>query len=221
MTDITPADLRSRIAAEFDRRGWPYEPDTAQRLLSGSSPGESIDATALAARLPADYLDRNGIDRDLLAAALADLGGLTLAAVPASQAVTITINDERYQVNMLGKAKIEGSNLNLGGTQVNVDVDVDASRSEVLAGAEALVRAGLGGEWDPAAAEALAAVVDERGDISAADLNELTREVATAERADPGRIRAFLEQVALSAASSKVASGITSGLAYLLANPPF
>ncbi len=221
MTDITPADLRGRIAAEFDRRGWPYEPDTAQRLLSGTSPGESIDPAALAARLPADYLDRNGIDRDLLAAALADLGGFTLAAAPASQAVTITINDQRYQVNMSGRAKIAGSNLNLGGTQVNVDVNLDASRSEVLAGAEALVRAGLGGEWDPAAAEALAALIDERGDISADDLGELTREVATAERADPGRIRAFLEQVALSAASSKVASGITAGLAYLLANPPF
>jgi hypothetical protein len=216
MTDVTAADLLGRIAAEFDRRGWPYDPGLGERLLAGLEPGTNLEPAIFAQRLPADYLDRNGIGRDELAAALADLGGLTLVAARSTQ--TLVVNDNRYQVNLSDQAQIKSSNLNLGGSQINVSVETP--KEEVLAALRLLLSAAFAGDWHEGAFGELAQHVDGREDITAEDVRALTAEVGAEQQADPGRIRQLLDKVATGTLTGTLTTGLSAGLGQLLANPP-
>lgn len=100
--------------------------------------------------------------------------------------------------------------MNVGGTQVVVDVNAD--RGDVLAAVEALVRAGLVGEWNPAAAVELARVVDERSDVSVDDVRELTVKVVEAEKPTSARVKEFLASVATNTISGALGAGISAGL---------
>ncbi|MFL5833456.1 MAG: hypothetical protein ACJ76B_05710 [Solirubrobacterales bacterium] len=219
MKELPAAELEAMLAEEFGAQGWDYSLGVSRALAGGLAEGSPVDPTALAERVSTGDLKRIGIERDDLVVAIErSVGAYCVATRPTSQSVSITINDQRYQLHVSDSARVEGSYLNLGGTQVNVDIDV--SRDQVLAGVEALLRAGLAGEWDPAAAEALGEVISARGDLSANEISALTQEVGKVERPDPGRIRALLEKVAVGAASSTLSSGLTTGLGLLLQNPP-
>lgn len=222
MKELPRAELEAMLAEEFGAQGWDYSLGISRALAGGLIEGSPVNPTALAMRVSAGDLERIGIGReDLTAAIERSIGTYLIAERPAPQSITVTINDQRYQLHVSGSARVEGSYLNFGGTQVNIDVDVDVSRDQVMAGVEALLRAGLAGEWDPAAAEALAQVISTRGDLSAEEISTLTQEVGKAERPEPGRIRALLEKVAVGAATSTLGQGLTAGLGLLLQNPPF
>ncbi len=216
MTDVTPAGLRSRIATAFDRRGWPYEPGLGEQMLAGVVPGSEVSAENLVRRLPADYLDRNGIDRVQLTAALAEVGGLTLVAAPSTQ--TVIVNDNRYQVNVAGHGKIEGSNVNLGGSQINVSVSTP--KADVLAALQVLLAAAFDGDWNEEALSELARLIDGRDDITAEDVRALTVEVGAGEKAEGGRIRELLDKVATGSLTGVLSAGLSAGLGHLLANLP-
>jgi hypothetical protein len=217
MSELSPADLQTMLADEFGRQGWEYDLAVGRDLAAALREGQFVDPAQLAAKVSSDYLARNGITREDLAAAIEGaIGGNTVGAAPSTQ--MLVINDQRYQLHVSGSAQIRDSNLNLGGTQVNVAID--APREDVLGGLEALLRAGFQGQWDEGAAAALADVVDGRDDISAEDISSLTAEVGAAAKADPGRIRAFLDKVATGTATALLTSGVSSGLMLLLANPP-
>jgi hypothetical protein len=217
MTDVAPADLRSRIAAEFDRRGWPYEPGLADRLMAGLNPGAALEPEVLAGRVPADYLGRHGIDRAQMGAAFAALSGLTLVAAPTTQ--TVVINDNRYQVNVSGNGSITDSNLNQGGTQINVSVS--APKEDVLDGLRVLLAAAFSGDWNEDAFVEIAGLIDGRDDIGVEDVRALTVEVGADENAEAGRIRSLLEKVATGTLTGVLTAGLSAGLGHLLANPPF
>jgi hypothetical protein len=217
MTDITPAEMRTRIAAEFDRRSWQYEPGLGDQLLAGLAPGSELDPGILARRVPADYLVRTGIERDQVAAALAGLGGLTLVAAPTKQ--TVVVNDNRYQVNVSGNGSIVDSDLNLGGTQINISAS--APKEDVLAGLRVLLAAAFSGDWNEAALVEIAGLIDARDDIGVEDVRALTVDVGADEKAEPGRIRSLLEKVATGTLTGALTTGLSAGLGHLLANPPF
>jgi hypothetical protein len=220
VSELPKAEIEATLAEEFGAQGWDYGLGVSRALAAGLTEGSAVSPAALAARVPAGELERIGIARaDLEAAIERSIGAHVVAVAPATQPLSITINNQRYDLEVSGNASIDGSNLNLGGTQVNVDVDVD--RNEVLAGVEALLRAGLAGRWDRGAAEALAQLIATRGDLSAEQISELTQEVGRAERPEPGRIRALLEKVAVGAATSTLGQGLTAGLGLLLQNPTF
>lgn len=217
MTDVTAAGLSSRIAAEFDRRGWPYEPGLAERLLADLEPGASLEPAVLAQRLPADYLDRHNIGRDQIAAALAELGGLTFVDSPSTQ--TLVVNDNRYQVNLSDQAQINSSNVNLGGSQINVSVETP--KQDVLGALRLLLAAAFTGDWNDAAFGELAQLIDGREDITVEEIRTLTAEVGAEQHADPGRIRQLLDKVAAGTLTGVLTTGLSAGLGHLLANPPF
>jgi len=216
MTDISPVALRSRIADTFDRRGWPYEPRLGEQMLAGLAPGAVVEARNLASRLPADYLDRNGIDRAQLTAALTEVNGLTFIAAPNTQ--TVVVNDNRYQINMAGHAKIEGSNVNVGGPQINVSEG--ASKADVLAGLRVLLVAAFGGDWNEEALTDLARLIDEREDLTVEDVRALTAEIGIEENASPGRVRELLEKVGAGTLAGTLTAGLSAGFGHLLANLP-
>lgn len=217
MTDVTAVSLRSRIAAEFDRRGWPYEPGLAERLLADLQSGTSLESAVLAQRFPADYLDRNNIDRGQLTAALADLDGLTFVAAPSTQ--TLVVNDNRYQVNLSDQAQINSSNLNLGGSQINVTVETQ--KQDVLAALRLLLASAFAGDWNDAAFIDLAQLIDKRGDITVEEIRSLTAEAGVEQQADAGRIRQLLDKVAAGTLTGVLTTGLSAGLGQLLSNPPF
>ena len=106
----------------------------------------------------------------------------------------VTINDNSFTLNMASGTQITGANVNIGsGTQINVRADSD--RTEVLTTAAALVRAGLTGDWNAAAARELAALIENRDDIAFTDVEKVTAEVVGEEAPTQARARELLEQV--------------------------
>jgi hypothetical protein len=216
MTDITTVEVRSRVAAEFDRRHWPYEPGLGDRLLAGLKPGDSLESAVLVQRLPADYLDRNSLSRDQLAAALAELDGLTLVAQESSQ--TLIVNDNRYQVNLSGHAQITNSSINLDGNQINISVE--APKEQVLTALRLLLAAAFSGDWNDAAIGDLSQLLSGRDDVSVEDVRAVTTEVGVEQGADAGRVRQLLDKVATGALTGVLSTGLSAGLGQLLASLP-
>lgn len=212
MTAVSAADLRSRIAAEFDRRAWPYEPGIGDRLLGDLAPGTSIEPAALARRLPADYLDRNGITRAQVAAALAGLGDLTLLVTPPAR--TLIVNDNRYQVTLSDQAQISDSSVNLGGGQINVSVETP--KEDVITAVRLLLAAAFAGDWNDVAVGDLSRLIDGRDDITVDDISRATVEVGVEQKVEAGRIRGLLDKVATGALSGTLSAGLSAGFGQLL-----
>jgi hypothetical protein len=210
----TPADIQRRIATEFERNGWEYDLTIGTDLVAAIDRAGGVDGRSLAQRVPTDFLVRNTATREAVADAIERaVGGASIGrAVEAAK--TVVINDSRYSINLGPGAEIEGSTINVAGTQINVSVNVE--KTEVLAAAEALIRAGLSGNWNPSAARDLAAVIDQRSDVTVDEIRELTAEIATATKPTPDRVRDFLTQVAANAIGGALSVGISAGLAFFL-----
>jgi hypothetical protein len=217
MSELTPAEARSRLAAEFDNRGWEYDLTAGRAVLEAAEAGES-DSAALAERIPATFLAKNRADRaDVVRAIERALGGRGVKAE--EQPATVVINDHSYKVDIGSGAQISGSNINIGpGTQVNIDASAD--RDEVLAGVAAIVRAGLTGDWNDDAARALAQAVGARDDIATDDIREITAAVAEDAQPSRGRAREMLDKVTASGLGGALATGISAGLGQVIAHLP-
>jgi hypothetical protein len=215
--------MRAALAAEWEANGWEWDMQIGGLILDRVAADGRVDPKAIAVALPSSYMNRYGSDRELLAEAIERaIGGESIEDDPAEASSTVIINGDTYNLSfeLSEGARIEKSPIKVGpGHQANINVD--ASREAVFTGIEALLRSGLAGSWDVAAARALGEVIEERGDLSAEQISEFTQEIGKAERPEPGRIRALLEKVAVGAATSTLGQGLTAGLAVLLQNPPF
>jgi hypothetical protein len=209
----TPTEIQRRIATEFERNGWEYDLSVGTQLVRAIDRAGGVDGESLAQRVPTDFLVRNTVTREAVANAIERaVGGASIER--AVEAATVVINDSRYSINLGPGAEIEGSTINVGGTQINVSANVE--KNEVFAAAEALIRAGLSGNWNPYAARDLAAVIDQRGDVTVDEIRELTTEVATATKPTSDRVRDFLTQIAANAIGGALSVGISAGLAFFL-----
>jgi hypothetical protein len=111
-------------------------------------------------------------------------------------------------------AQITDSNVNIGGTQINIQPGAD--RDDLLAGVRALVRAGLTADWDADAAFALSRALEGRDDIEYTDVEEVTAEVVKEEAATQGRAREFMSKVAAAGLGGALSHGIIAGAAQVL-----
>jgi hypothetical protein len=209
----TPTELQRRIASEFERNGWEYDLTVGTDLVGVIERAGVADPRALAQRISTDFLERNDATREAVAAALERaVGGRSVERE--SGTATVVINDNSHSINLGPGASISGGTINVGGTQINVSVK--AEKHEVLAVTEALIRAGLRGNWDPAAARDLADVIEQRGDVTVDQIRELTTEIAKAEKPTSERVQGFLTDVAANAIGGALSVGISAGLGFLL-----
>jgi hypothetical protein len=140
----------------------------------------------LVRRVPADYLDRYGITRDQMANVLERaLGGKSVESEVTST-TSVVITDNRYAINIGDHAQVSESQLNTAGSQLVIQAD--ASKVDVLAAISVLVRGGLTGDWNEAAAGDLGQVIDARQDITIEDVREIAKQAVETEKADGGRI---------------------------------
>lgn len=218
MTTITPAEFQRLIATEFGRRGWDYDLTVGRELLGRVERDSPIDGLKLAEGLSATFLERNRATRGDIADALRRaVGGRTLSG--GQESTTLVINDNRYQVNLGAGAHISGSVLNVGrGSQIVVGTN--ATKSEVLAAVEAIVRAGLDGEWNNAAAADLATVIQKRSDVDLEDVRKVTTDVGRAEKPNRERAAGFMKEVAASGLGGALGVGISAGLGELISQLP-
>lgn len=220
---MTRGRMRAALAAEWEANGWEWDMQIGGLILDRVAADGSVDPKAIAAALPRSYMNRYGSDREFLADAIERaIGGESIETDPVGASSTVIINGDTYSPSfeLSEGAKIANSPIKVGpGPQTNINVD--ASREAVFNGIEALLRSGLTGSWDAAAARALGEVIEARGDLSAEQISDFTQEVGEVERPEPERIRALLEHVAIGAASSTLGQGLTAGLGLLLQNPPF
>lgn len=218
MSDATPAEMQTLLAAEFDRQGWQYDLGIGPALLAQVEKRGAVDAQVLAGSVPATFLQINRTTRENLAAAIERaIGGRILA--PQQEVATLVIEDHSHHVTISGHAQVQGSNLNLGkGTQINVSVG--GERKDVLAALAALLRGGFSGDWNDNAAAGLAKVIQDREDISLDDVRATTAEVVEVEQPSPSRAREMVERIATAGIGGAFGTGISAVLGQLIANPP-
>jgi hypothetical protein len=213
---LTPAEARARLAAEFEKRGWEYDLTTGRSVLGAAEAGES-DPSAVARRVPGEFLARNRVTRPEVAAVI-ERALQGQAVREEERPATIVIEDHSYNVNLAG-AQLSHSNVNVGpGTQINVDAS--ARKDDVLAAVAALVAAGLAGDWNGEAARGLATAVDARDDITVAEIQEATTEAVKAQAPRQGRVRELVERVATSGLGGVLATGISVGLGEAISHLP-
>lgn len=204
------AELQRRLASEFSAQGWPYEHDLAPALIDTVARAGATDGQALVRQVPADYLDRHSIEREQMVRVLdRALGGQTIE--PGSTSTTsIVINNNPYSINIGAGASVSDSQLNTAGDQMVVQAE--SSKEDVLATAMTLVRAGLTGDWNEAAARDLGEVIDGRADIGIEDIREMVRHVVEEDKPEQGRIKALVTQISTSAISGALSTGIIAAL---------
>lgn len=170
------------------------------------------DATKLAGALPKTFFDKNRVSREAVTSVLTRaVGGRTVQEEAEVPATTIVVGGNNYQLNMGAGASIVKSSVNLGeGTQVNVTSDGD--KQDVLLAVEAIVRAGLEGDWSDDAGRDLASLVAGRADLTYEDVQTVALEVAKKEQPTKERVKGFLARIAASGISVALATGLTAGL---------
>lgn len=213
---LTPGALRSRLASEFERRGWEYDLTTGNEIVKRASSAGAVDANALSRSVSGDYLIRNHASRaDMQDAIAIAIGGAIVSQEESGRAtVQVVINDRSHVINISPGAQLTNTNLNQSGNQLVVAET--GPRDDVLAALQALVSAGLSGDWDPSAARELGSVIDAREDIELEDVSKVVREIAEAEGVEPSRVKGFLKEVAANALGGLLSVGITAGLGGLL-----
>jgi len=215
VNDAPPSELQRLLAVEFDQRGWQYDLDTAHSLVDEAVRRGAVDAQALAARVPTAFLRRNHTDRDALARAIERAIGGRVPEPEHDATVTLVAQDNRqFHLSMGPGAQITDSNVNVGGTQINIQPGAD--KDDLLAGVRAIVRAGLTTEWDPHAARALSRALEGRVDIEYTEVEEVTAEVVKEEATTQRRARDFMSKVAASGLGGALSAGIMAGAAQVL-----
>jgi hypothetical protein len=220
VSSATPAEMQRLLAEEFERRGWQYDLSVGRGIAERAERDGEIDGTKLAGTVSTTWLAKNGVRRGELAAAI---GTALTGRTPTSDQPTPTVLNvygDTYSLHMESGAQITGGQVNVGGTQINIQAGGD--RADVLAGVGALIRAGLDGNWNSDAAGALAAAIDARDDIGFEDVEGVVVEVAEAgsEPPDKGRIRGMLRSITEQGLGGALGTGISAGLGWLLRNPP-
>jgi len=220
VTDATPADLQRALAHEFERRGWEYDMAVGTDIVQEVERRGAVDPPVLAQQLSGTWLEQNRTTRDDVAGAIARaFGGLTPTRGAPSD-VALSIDNRSYTLRMESGSQITSSQVNVGGTQINIQPGV--SKDEILAGVRALLQAGLGGDWNPEAAADLAATIEARDDIGFEDIEALAVEIAetASEPPDEGRVRSMLSSITEQGVGGALATGISAGLGWLIRNPP-
>lgn len=220
MSEATRTDLQRALADEFGHRGWEYDMAVGEDIVSGLERSSSADSGALAAHISSTWIEKNRATRDQVANAIERaIAGRTLARDEAA-GVTLNTDNRSYTLTMESGSQITGSQVNLGGTQINVRAD--GPKEDVLAGIAALIKAGLQGDWNPDAARELATAVEGRDDIGFQDVEAVANEVAEAtDSPDPGRVRTMLASIAQEGIGGALGTGIVAGISWLLHNPAF
>jgi hypothetical protein len=217
MSGEPAAQIETLLAAEFDRQGWEWGLDIGRTLLDGVEPLGQIDGEALAARIPADFLQRNRTTRQNVASAINRAArGLSVASGSRQDSVQITIQSgDTYNVSFGANANLQNSPFNIGpGRQLQID---SSSTSEDLATAlGALVAAGLAGEWDEQAARAIGGSIEDQQKISLEEARAAVLEAGRDVAPDPSAVRGFIEKVAVSGLGSFLSTAMSLGLTDLL-----
>jgi hypothetical protein len=214
VSEATPAELQALLAGEFESRGWEYDMTVGADLVGEVERRRAVDPATLAAKVSGTWLARNGATREELTAAIERAIGGRVPRVADGAPVTLILNDNRYQLNMAEGAQIAGSQVNVGGTQINVRAD--SPKEDVMAGVAELVRAGLRDQWNPQAAGDLAGLVASRGDVTVEDVEAAVQEVVAEESPDPERAKGMLRKIAEQGLGGALAVGIVKALALAL-----
>lgn len=212
------AELQRRLATEFERQGWPYEPDIGPALLDYIGQTGPADGATLAQRVSADFLERHRISRDQMAAALDRAVGAATVEREDASSVTLNFTDNRYAVQVSDGGSVVNSTVNTAGTQLVVAAS--SSRDEVLAAVATLVRAGLDGEWDEDQVRSLSELVDARDDIGFEEVRAITMSAvrdapSTADFPLADRAKVLVGEVSTGAISGALGTGIVAALGAL------
>ncbi len=219
MTSIAPTELQRLIASAFDAQGWEYDLSIGPKFVDAIRKRGTAEPAQLVQLLPGVFFERNRVDRALVEDAIANAIGGRSVQEAGNMPATVVIGSNNYQLNVGAGASIVNSNVNLGaGAQVNVGSD--ASKEDVLLAVEAIVRAGLAGDWSDDAGRDLGRALSARSDLSYEDVQHVAANVAKAEQPTKQRAKDFLTRVAASGLSGALATGITAGLGEALTHLP-
>jgi hypothetical protein len=215
VTEATSAQLQARLATEFENRGWEYDMTVGTDLIGEAERRGEVDPAELAAKVSNTWLARNSATRDEVAAAIERaIGGYVPRAAEGAPVTLIFQSDNRYQLNMGAGAQITGSQVNVGGTQINLRVD--SPKEDVMAGVAELVRAGLREDWNSDAARELTEILEARDDVTLDDVESVVKDVIAEGSPDPERAKGMIRQIAESGLGGALAVGIVKAVGLAL-----
>jgi hypothetical protein len=210
------ARMRSRLASEWEGMRWDWDLQVGAIMLDQLKAGETVDPAGLAAVLPNSYLATYRTDRDELAEVIdRAIGGETLTGEPSAPSVSVTVHGDNYSFNLGAGAQIHGDQVNVGGG-VQIVVDVNASKEDLLSALQAVVASGLQGQWNPEAALAVGRAVEERGELSVAEVRGAVLELGQSEGVERPRVEELIEKVAVGGFGTFLATALGAGLGDLL-----
>jgi hypothetical protein len=214
----SPSELQRLLAAEFDRRRWEYDLSTGRRLIEEVERAGLVDPSQLAQLVSAGFLRKNHTDRSDVAEAIERAIGGHTPGRERSTATLIFSDNRRYELTLAPGAQLRHSKVNVGGNQIVVGAEAD--KAQLLAGVEALLKAGLAGSWDTDAAGSLEALLADRADITIEDIRRVAVEVLSQEQPKQSRAREFLERLAASGLGGALGTGLSAGVGELLSQLP-
>lgn len=115
MTRAEPSEILRLIAADFDRRGWEYDPTIGKLVPDEIERAGYVDAQAIARRLPGSFYHREGTTHEVVQTVIdRTIGHLRPLSTASANRATIVTDNRTYHLNISGD--VAGSNINVGAT---------------------------------------------------------------------------------------------------------
>ena len=208
--------MRSRLASEWEGMGWDWDLQVGGIMLDQLQAGEAVAPAILAAALPDSYLTRYRTNREELTEAIdRAIGGEALTSELPSPSVSVTVHGDSYSFNLGPGAQIHGGQVNVGGG-VQIVVDADATKEDLLSALQTVIASGLQGQWNREAALAVGRAVEERGELSVTEVRDAVLEVGQSEGVGRSRVEELIEKVAVGGFGTFLATALGAGLGDLL-----
>lgn len=212
MKKITLSNLRTLLAAEFERRGWPYSVEVGAGIVESAKVAGRTNAKTLAKSVSGTFLDQNDINRtDIEDAIKQSVGDCELVEENATPA---QVTNYTNSIHLGPGAAINQSKINIGGVQV----EATANKDELLKAVAMLVKSGLDGTWNSDEARALEDILERRKDITAADVQEITTEQV--KKSPKNTVKKFLSSVSTSTLGGILSYGMIAALSAAVGQPP-
>jgi hypothetical protein len=192
----------TQIHDEFERRGWrdpgQYPVAIVEHMRVGSG---RLDPVAAARIAPKRFLLTNGITRDRLCDALAQVGA-DRQLLPEPSTPGVTVNNT---------FNVTGDNNNISNVNVGDQIiTLQSSKADSLKAVEWLVREALAGNVHEHQLRDLGQQLQARDDIVPADIEHVTGEVIAQEAPDQTRLQKMRDSLMTSAASGLLVQTIVA-----------
>jgi hypothetical protein len=206
---ITARGLITEISDQFDRRGWRDVGNLALKIAQQAQRDTRLDAREAAGLANSTFLSRNQITSSELEAALRALFENRELENPSNRVSQSNVTgDKRIEIGR--GATLNNVTFNVGDQQINSSAT--SSKAEVEAEIALLLRRVLSGQGAIEELLGLNQVAQQRGDLSAKEVEVIAAEVIDDAEPEPSRLVQLRDRMIESAVTGVVVQGVLGAI---------